>query len=365
MADAQTRSEQILIKVQQMAHVGSWYLDVATNQVTWTEELYKMYGFDPALPPPPYTEHQKLFTSESWEILSSSLASTRDTGIPYELELKTVREDGENGWMWVRGEAVLDNNGKTVALLGAAQDITKRKLAEQELQDKNREMERFVYTVSQDLKSPLITIQAYAGVIVKDMDSGRYERARDDIKRVEGAAGKMTDLLNDLLELSRVGRQMNESTQVDMNQLVTDVLLQLSGPITASHVEMVLQTELPPAYGDRKRIAEVVQNLIENALKYMGDQASPRIEIGIRQGDAIPVFFVSDNGQGIDPRYHEKIFGLFNKLDATSEGTGVGLALVRRIIEMHGGRVWVESEGDGNGSRFCFTLVRFNGTKGA
>ena len=127
------RSERELKKAQQITHIGSWYLNLANNEVFWTEELFKMYGFDPTLPVPPYTEHQKLFTPESWELLSVSLANTAETGIPYELELKTVREDGSNGWMWVRGEAVRDATGKTVELWGAAQDISARKQAEQAL----------------------------------------------------------------------------------------------------------------------------------------------------------------------------------------------------------------------------------------
>jgi PAS domain S-box-containing protein len=128
--DALRVSEKDLKESQRIAHVGSWRLNVATNQVVWSEELYKMYGFDPALPPPPYTEHMKLFTSESWEILSTALAHSRDTGVPYELELKTVRKDGSNGWLWVRGETEADAKGKTVSLWGAAQDITSRKQAE-------------------------------------------------------------------------------------------------------------------------------------------------------------------------------------------------------------------------------------------
>ncbi len=131
--EALVRSEKELKKAQQITHIGSWYLDVATNEVVWSEELYKMYGFNPALPPPPYTEHQKLFTAESWEMLSSSIARTRETGIPYELELKTVREDGSNGWMWGRGETVMDKEGQPVGLWGAAQDISERKQAEEEL----------------------------------------------------------------------------------------------------------------------------------------------------------------------------------------------------------------------------------------
>lgn len=122
--------DEDLKESQRIAHVGSWHLNIATNEVTWSEELYKMYGFDPSLPPPPYNEHHKIFTPESWESLSKALSKTIETGIPYELELKTLRKDGSNGWMWVHGEWVIDENGSNVGLRGAAQDITERKHAE-------------------------------------------------------------------------------------------------------------------------------------------------------------------------------------------------------------------------------------------
>lgn len=129
------RNEKDLKESQRIAKLGSWRLDVQTNEVSWTEELYKMYGFDPNLPPPPYTEHMKLFTPESWELLSTSLARTVETGVPYELELETVRPDGSNGWMWVRGEAISDESGKTIELWGAAQDITEDYLAHKALRE--------------------------------------------------------------------------------------------------------------------------------------------------------------------------------------------------------------------------------------
>jgi two-component system, chemotaxis family, sensor kinase Cph1 len=191
---------------------------------------------------------------------------------------------------------------------------------------------------------------------VKDMESGNYARAQGDLKRIEAVAAKMTSLLNDLLALSLVGKMMNAPSQVDMNRLVRDILGLLAGPLANHHIKMVAQPDLPPVHGDRQRIAEVVQNLVENAIKYMGDQEAPGIEIGARQDGKERVFFVSDNGKGIDQRFQQNIFGLFNQLDPSSEGTGVGLALVKRIIEVHGGRVWVESEGAGKGSRFCYTL---------
>ncbi len=127
------RNEKDLRESQRIAHLGSWRLDLKSNEVFWTEELYRMYGFDPTLPPPPYTEHRKLFTPESWALLSASLERARETGIPYELELEMVRKDGSRGWIWVRGEAITDSKGKTVGLWGAAQDISERKRMEEAL----------------------------------------------------------------------------------------------------------------------------------------------------------------------------------------------------------------------------------------
>ena len=137
LLDAQRRIVKDLGETQRIAQVGSWRLDLTSNQVVWTDELYKMYGFDPSLPVPPYTEHMKLFTPESWERLSAALAHTRETGVPYMLELEIVRKDGNTGWMWVQGEAEVDSAGNTVGLWGAAQDITERKRAETVVRESN------------------------------------------------------------------------------------------------------------------------------------------------------------------------------------------------------------------------------------
>ncbi len=236
-----------------------------------------------------------------------------------------------------------------------ARFIAERKVYEQELQQKNAELERFTYTVSHDLKSPIITIKGFTGSLEKDLENGNYQRMAADLKRVSAAADKMDDLLRDLLELSTVGGVITPPEAVAMNLLVDDVLAQLAGPLKSHNVTVAVQPGLPTVLCDRRRMAEVVQNLVENAINYRGDTAEPRIEIGVRKETGENIFFVLDNGIGIDEKYHRIIFGLFNKLDAKSAGTGIGLALVKRIIELHGGRVWVESEGEGNGCRFCFT----------
>jgi PAS domain S-box-containing protein len=225
-----------------------------------------------------------------------------------------------------------------------------------ELESKNAELERFTYTVSHDLKSPLFTIRGFLGYLEQDALSGNHARLKIDMQRIIDATEKMQMLLNDLLELSRIGRLRNELVSVPFEELVRDAVELVQGQIMACGIAVHIDANLPTVLGDRPRLLEVLQNLIDNAAKFMGNQPEPRIEIG-QSGveDGMYLFHVRDNGMGILPQYHERIFGLFNKLDVRSDGTGIGLALVKRIIEVHGGRIWVESE-LGKGATFYFTL---------
>ena len=225
-----------------------------------------------------------------------------------------------------------------------------------ELESKNAELERFTYTVSHDLKSPLFTIRGFLGYLEQDALSGNQDRLKKDIQRITNATDKMQQLLNDLLELSRIGRLMNEPQEVHFEELVYGVLELLHGQIQECGVKVLVQSGMPHLYGDRQRLAEVIQNLVDNAIKFMGNQTDPQVEIGMEgEENGMPVFFVRDNGIGILEEHHERVFGLFNKLDPRSEGTGIGLSLVKRIIEFHGGRIWVQSE-VGKGCTFQFTL---------
>jgi signal transduction histidine kinase len=166
----------------------------------------------------------------------------------------------------------------------------------------------------------------------------------------------MQSLLNDLLELSRIGRIMNAPQKTSLEEIVREAVERVRGQLEAKQVEIKIQENLPIVYCDRIRLVEVIQNLIDNSTKYSPPQSTPRIEIGsFEDAQGQTVFFVRDNGIGIAPQFHERIFGLFNKLDPHAEGTGIGLTLVKRIIEVHGGQIWVESE-LGKGATFFFTL---------
>lgn len=225
-----------------------------------------------------------------------------------------------------------------------------------ELEKRNSELERFTYAVSHDLRSPLVTVIGFLGAVEAAALRGDNRQLQQDMLRIRSAADRMDRLLKELLELSRVGRTARESETAELADLVGEARALVDGRLRERGVRVDVSEGLGTVHGDRQRLVELLQNLLDNAAKFMGDQKAPRIEVGVRHDDGRPVVFVRDNGRGIEPRYHEKVFGLFDRLDPADEGTGMGLALAKRIVEVHGGRLWVESEGAGKGASFCFTL---------
>ncbi|HET6594528.1 MAG TPA: ATP-binding protein [Anaerolineales bacterium] len=227
----------------------------------------------------------------------------------------------------------------------------------------NSEIERFTYLAFHDLRAPLITIKGFAGALKQDLEASRYDQVQKDVQRIAGAADKMDEILSDLLEFARIGRVRRPSEEIESEHLAREALQKLDGLIRAKKIAVKLSPALPRLYGDRVRLREVFENLIENAAQYTSEQEHPSIEIGARWQEDQQIIYVKDNGQGVDPRYHNRIFELFEKLDPNTQGPGIGLALTKRIIEVHGGKIWVESGGEGQGSTFCFTLPEKNEVK--
>jgi len=246
--------------------------------------------------------------------------------------------------------------GVVIGRVWSYRDITERKRQEKELHEKNSELERFTYTVSHDLKSPLVTVKTFLGYLEQDLARPDPERVKQDVTYMRTAADKMGQLLDELLSLARVGRKSDPPARVTFRELAAETLRLIAGRIAASGVVVQVADADVTLEGDRPRLLEIWQNLVENACKFMGSQPRPRVEIGVEKRGPETVFFVRDNGAGIEPRYQAKVFGLFEKLDPKSEGTGMGLALVKRIVELYEGRIWVESAGPGQGANFLFTL---------
>ncbi|MCX6879705.1 MAG: PAS domain S-box protein [Verrucomicrobia bacterium] len=302
---------------------------------------YDLYGPDGTTPLP--TESIPLFRAFRGE-------TVRDAGMVIVAQGQPPRH------ILAAGDSFHDARHNLLGAVVVMRDITARKQAEAELQAKNAELERFLHAVSHDLKSPAVTVRTFLGYLAQDLaaaDAGRIEK---DLRFIHAAADKMTCLLDDLLELARVGRVGNRPVKITFRELVAQALAAVAGRIAHRGVTVAVGEHAVSLLGDRLRLAEIWQNLIENACKFMGDQPAPRIEIGLEMRGAEPVFFVRDNGIGLDPSHHARIFNLFEKLDPSAEGTGLGLALIKRIVDLSLGRIWVASPGPGQGTCFHFTL---------
>lgn len=280
-----------------------------------------------------------------------------------QVDYRVKHADGSYRWHVSNGSPQIDSDGNIIGYVGIARDVTENKQAEKErelmiadLERKNAEMERFVYTISHDLKSPMITIQGFIGLIQKEIANTRDVPISGYLQRISDATLQMKDLLKDLLELSRIGRVVNASVTITMNEVVESALTILEGVIESSHAHIEVRENMPTVTIDLVRLKEVWVNLIENAIKYTDSEKTPDIKIGFQEDSNNPIFYIKDNGIGIESAYHDKVFGLFDQLDPKIDGTGVGLALVKRVIELHNGKIWVESEGSGKGCTFYFTL---------
>jgi PAS domain S-box-containing protein len=300
----------------------------------------------------------ELIAPEDRETVYRALLSEYDRSY----EITGLRRDGTRIPLEVRARSFpfRGQNMRVVAL----RDISERKRAEKvreslirDLEAKNAELERFTHTVSHDLKAPLITIRGFSEFLLRDLGDGRWERFAEDARRIKDAAGQMQRLLDHLVELSQAGRGAAPPAPVLLEVVASEALRLVEGRRADSGVKVELTPGLPVVLGDHPRLVQVFQNLLDNAVKFTAGSDEPvvSVEPGPREpGEATVV--VRDNGRGIDPAHQQRVFGLFEKLDPRCEGTGVGLAVVKRIVETHGGRARLESRGEGCGTEVWITL---------
>jgi PAS domain S-box-containing protein len=304
-----------------------------------------------------------LVPSEERKQVEVGLASLNLDTLIMTMEHQVV-VNGELRWQHWTNRAIFDADGRVSEFQAVGRDITERKWAETErerligvLKEKNEDLEMMNYSISHDLKSPLITVIGLLAWVERDALSGNLERMKSNLQVVLNAAARMEQLIDQLTQFLLLGRPNANMEDLDFASLAHDAAGLLSGRIAQTGVDLQIATNFPPVRGNRSLLLQTLQNLIENSIKYMGDQSQPEVKIEARSDASGPVFCVSDNGVGIDPSCREKVFSLFNRLDNRGiEGSGLGLALVKRAVEAQGGRIWVESEGYGRGSTFCFSL---------
>jgi len=242
-------------------------------------------------------------------------------------------------------------------------DITQRKRAEADrdfnmlkLEAQNAELTEISYTVSHDLRSPLVTIRGFSGLAKRAIRAGETELAIQHLERIDRASGRMVELLNDLLDLSRIGRVTENGARESLNVLTNEVLETLHAEISQSGAQIEVQADMPAVFGELSRIKQVLANLLPNAIKFACPGEIAQITIsGSRIGNSVELK-IADKGRGIPVDFQSKLFGLFQRFHTDVEGTGIGLALVKRIVDLHHGEISVHSAGDNQGSLFAIRL---------
>lgn len=367
------RNEKLLNLAQEASHLGGWDIDVATGRIRWTREVYRIHEVGPDHDPNDLQRNLAFYLPEDRERLALAVSAACARGEPWELESRLRTATGRQIWVRTQGRAER-SEGRVARVFGYIMDITERRATldaleaaraglEQrvtertcQLQAANQELEAFAYSVSHDLRAPLRSIDGFASILEEDYADRLDDEGRNALQRVRANAQKMAGLIDDLLKLSRLSRAELTAEPIDLAELARASLAALQAAEPGRQVVLDVASSLP-AHGDRHLLGVVMDNLVGNAWKFTGRHPSARIEIGLEEQDGQRAYFVRDDGAGFDMAHVGNLFAPFQRLHGTAEfpGTGIGLSLVRRIIQRHGGRIWAEGAVE-RGATFRFTL---------
>jgi PAS domain S-box-containing protein len=375
-------SEYNLATAQRIAHIGSWIAEVSeTGELTslaWSEEAFRIFGYEPQSLTITHEEFFRRVHPDDRASIERAMEAALKENVPYALEHRIILADGGVRILYEQAEVIRDSQtGKALKVVGTVQDITERRRVEEEIRllnagleervalrtdelaAANRELEAFAYSVSHDLRAPLRAIDGFSRILLEDYAADLSPDAEEYLHLVRSNTQQMGHLIDDLLSFSRLNRQPLKKHRVQMEALVRQVLSELQHEQEGRDVIIKL-SNLPDCFADSALLKQVLVNLLTNALKFTAQCEKAVIEIGWQDSELEgigPVYFVKDNGVGFDMKYDHKLFKVFQRLHRAEdyEGTGVGLAIVQRIIQRHGGRVWAEGALN-QGATFFFTL---------
>lgn len=361
-----TQTDQ-LVEAQRLAHIGSWEWDVRADKIIWSDELYRIYGLTPQEFEANYENFLKYIHPDDRKYVNGIVQKAYKDHQPFDFFHRIIRPDGTEHILNGRGSVLTDGEGNTIKMSGTSQDVTKMKITEAELKQKseeltrsNKELEQFAYASSHDLQEPLRTIISYLQLLEQRYKNKLDAEADEFIHFAVDGASRMHALINDLLMFSRVGTRAFSFEKTDFSIILENVMDNLRFSIEENNTTVIMDNEIPVITADPLQMTQLFQNLISNAIKFKREQPV-KITIAAKEVKSHWLFSVSDNGIGIDKQYREKIFLIFQRLHSREEfpGTGIGLAICRKIVERHGGKIWVESK-LGEGSVFYFTIAKEN-----
>lgn len=364
LQDETRKTRERLEIALEAGRMGVWEYDVVNGLASWTPSLSILYGFDPAVLSGPQAFLEKFVHPDDLAHGRAVVKEAIDQKQPFRFEYRVIRPDGAVRWLEARGRVYAEPGGP-VRTAGVSVDVTDRKEADRELARRaedlarsNKELEQFAFVASHDLKEPLRKIAGYAELIQSRYQSKLDEKGERFLTYLQDGVRRMDAIIGDLLTYSRAGRGAQKREAVDLAELVKETLDDLEQSLNEAKATVTVGP-LPTLSVNRTQIRQVLQNLIANALKFRGERA-PEISLASERAGEFWKIAVKDNGIGIEAQYFDRIFEIFQRLHTRSEypGTGIGLAICKKIVEAHGGRIWVESS-PGQGSTFFFTIPAF------
>ncbi len=351
------KQQQDLEEAQHIARVGGWEIDVKERKILWSKEMFNICEFDEPVQPS-LNETYSMFTAQTREPVIQAFFNAIEKHESFELEAQLKTQKGLIIDVKIKGIPYSENE-KIVAIRGIFQDITKEKEASrlllqytEELEKKNKELDQFAYVVSHDLKAPLRGINNLSMWIEEDIGGQLEGETKTNLDLMRKRVKRMEGLIDGILQYSRAGRIKHQPQTFSTKDTIQEIVSNLSAP---EKFTISIQEELPTLTSEKIAFEQVISNYISNAIKY-NNNPEPTIHISCEQKDAFYHFCVADNGPGIEKEFHEKVFVIFQTLQArdTFESTGVGLAIVKKMVEDKGGKVWIESE-KGKGAKFYFS----------
>jgi PAS domain S-box-containing protein len=358
------KSDTHLKTAQRIGKLGSWEFEVNTGKLTWSDEVFRIYGLEPSANPPDYEQLRLFIHPEDWQNFDQTVQAAMSLEQSYDLEHRIIQPNGTLIYVMARGEMIYNVSGQLTHIIGTAIDITDRKLAEaqilhtaNQLANTNRELESFSYSVSHDLRAPLRHMNGFVNALhqrLKAHEALQDPKVTHYLQVIEKSSQKIGHLIDGLLMLSRFGRRPLESKQISIRDLVDEAIEIIRTDPHHNHLVEFAIGDLPTTVGDHTLLQQVFLNLIGNAVKFSRNHPQPYVEIDSLQDQTIRI---RDNGVGFQMEYADKLFGAFQRLhnDSEFEGTGIGLAIVQRIVQRHGGSIWAEGYPD-QGATFFIKL---------
>jgi PAS domain S-box-containing protein len=347
--------ESFRLLVDGVQDYAIFMLDPEGHVITWNAGAQRIKGYQPEdILGTHFSRFYPPDAIERGDPTAHLALAVRDGRVEH--EGVRVRKDGSLFWANVIISALRDEEGRLVGFTKVTRDLTERKRLADEVARAHAELESFSYSVSHDLRAPLRAINGFAQALLEDQAAALNAEGQRMLRVVRDNAARLGQMIDGLLSFSRLGRQAVRRAPLDMTSIAKSVVEELRLAETGQTPEVMIG-ELPPASGDGTLVRQVLANLVANAFKFSASRPNAEVRIGARQDGGETVYFIRDNGVGFDMRYADKLFAVFARLHGPEfAGTGIGLALVQRIVQRHGGRIWAESAPN-TGATFSFTLT--------